>query len=95
MVTTHTITVKPLHPLGGASRGGHKSYVGDYTSQRVDPGALIQLSPSLDVLYVDIVDGKTSRRVTLSGGTASTGLLQVSTANVTCNTGVAVFAVGK
>lgn len=95
MVTTHTITMKPLHPLGGASRGGNKSYIGKYTSQRVDPSALIQLSPSLDTVWVDVKNIKTAKPMNLNGGTLSTGLLQVSSTNTTANTGVVVLAVGR
>lgn len=95
MVTTHTVNMKPLHPLGGASRGGLKSYVGKYTTESVHAHSYLQLSPNLNVSFVEVCEATNLNDIPLatSGSTASTGTLLLGA--TTASTGVVVFAIGK
>lgn len=94
MVTTHTVYMKPLVPLGGADRAGRKVYFGKYTTEIVDTNAELQLSPTLNVSYIQVVEATNLHNIGVAavGNTATTGLFKALT---TATTGVIVMAIGK
>lgn len=94
-MVTRTVPVKPLTPLGGADRAGRKIYFGVYTTTAVNAHDYIQISPNLDVSFIDVSEATNLHNIPLatSGNTASTGIFLNGA--TTATTGVAVFVVGK